>query len=833
MDRERALPGIVLLLCAGAAMAAAWGGAVVRSLAACCVVGLACSISARMRRRGRARSLCDAAFVVLLAVLAGATRLAAARAPRACDLAFSGPAREGALELTGLVAAFPETTEGGWRVPLTVESVSGDTRPAGVRVVLSGSPDGPDGLSLTPGTRVRASGRFYPPEPPANPGEPDTRLLMAIRDASGTLYLGREARLERIGGSRVGLATRMAIGLRDSVGRVAEASLGPGDARLLHGLMFGSLSSDMESEFESAGIAYLFSVSGLHVGSVAGVVVALLGALRVPRQIAGMAAAGVVWVYALACGLRPSVVRAAFMFSCLCLSTLARRRVGTMGLLSLAALAMFAANPWLVLDAGAQLSYGVVFTVLWLAPRIGRRLALLPASIARVLASSCAAQVGAAPLVAWYFGRLAPVGIVSAAPCAALCGAAVAIGFAAGLAGVVCPAIALPLGAANALVLSALRAVVAVLARMPFGCFGTARPPLWLVVGWYSCIIAAGLARRATRAALASGRLALFALALLATATWVAALRRPCLETVFLSVGQGDAIFMRSPSGRTVLVDGGGRPGAGRDPGAGTVVPYLSRRGVRALDVVVASHPHEDHIAGLRAVLESLPVRALVKPVLPPSAGNDADRERDRDLRLLAEARGAAVVEARRGGVIDLGDGVRIEVLGPSPGILRAAAPDLNDLSLVLKVTYGDFCALLTGDAGGEALADALGLDGHGAGPEAGAGPETKAFACAVLKAPHHGAAGSLSGAAASRVRARWAVVSVGPNAFGHPSPQTIRSLELAGARVLRTDAHGAVTATSDGRRTRVWSVRMGRVPPGDDPLGAGTRSLELNLLTV
>lgn len=803
MHRESILLHAVVLFCVGAAMAGIWGKILVWVFGACLAVTICWSVCRRCAQ-GPPRALPRLASLCAGTLLAGAIAMAVSTLPRSCDRAFAQYASSGLLDLTGVVTGFPEAiADDRWHAVVRVEETGGDWRPAGVRLLITGKQGRTDEGPLLPGARVTVRGRFYPPRAPANPGEPDMRVILGRQGISGTVYIGSPDDVHLVGAADPGVFVRAATSLRRRITEVTRATLEPHHAAILCGMLFGSPPPGMEEKLQATGASHLFAVSGLHVGFVAVVLRSLFSGLRLPVTAAATLVASGVWIYALGCGLRPSVVRAALVFSFAVAAEVSGRKVGARNALYLAGLAMAAASPLSVFDAGAQLSFAVVYGILQLAPRIERSLSRLPEPVARALAASVSAQVAAMPLVAWYFGRVAPIAAIANIPCVAISGIAVTIGFSAGLVGTICRALAFRLNAANALILSGLEGMIDLLARVPFGSIAVARPPLWSVLVWYLALVLLGCSRRVLRRVYAARRyLPLVMAVTVAGAVWIAVLKPAFLETVFLSVGQGDSIFIRSPSGRTVLVDGGGWPGADKDPGSEVVVPYLLRRGVRRLDVVVGTHPHYDHISGLMAVLRSYRVGVLVKPALPQSVRPNIDRELDR----LATERNVRVLEMVKGGFMDLGDGVRIDVLHPPHGLEDRSGQDLNDLSLVMKLTLGDFGVLLTGDASGEVLSHLA--------------ADRTDLRCAAFKVPHHGATGGCPRSVLSVVSATWAVVSVGPNPFGHPARTTISALHQAGMRVLRTDIDGAVTVASCGRRVQVKSMLGGMEKPTEKARG-------------
>ncbi len=223
---------------------------------------------------------------------------------------------------------------------------------------------------------------------------------------------------------------------------------------------------------------------------------------------------------------------------------------------------------------------------------------------------------------------------------------------------------------------------------------------------------------------------------------------------MFLDVGQGDAIVLLGDSGGVVLVDGG--------PDAGAVLAGLAEHGIRRIDLVVLSHPHEDHVAGLVGVVDRIPVGARWHPSFP-----DGGASFDRLLEVASE-RGLEVAVPSPGDVVDVG-GVDLEVLGP---LRRYASP--NDHSLVVVARLEELDLLLSGDV------------------EETAQQELGPIRADVLKVAHHGAATSDIEWLID-VDASLAVISVGPNDFGHPSPEVVAALEASGARVARTDLDGDI----------------------------------------
>ncbi len=281
------------------------------------------------------------------------------------------------------------------------------------------------------------------------------------------------------------------------------------------------------------------------------------------------------------------------------------------------------------------------------------------------------------------------------------------------------------------------------------------------------------------------------------------------LTVTVLDVGQGDALVVEFPSGAIALVDGGGVPGSSLDLGTRVLLPYLRARGRDALDLVVLSHAHPDHLLGLPSVAEAVPVRELWHPA-PPRPGGDHERLVAAVLRAGGRVRSAPELCRTFGERRPL-FGARVAVLWPCevPGAARLEFDELsmNDGSLVLGVEHGHRRALLTGDI--EAHAEAT----LGAAPHA-----AERLRADLLKVAHHGSETSSSSAFLALVRPGVAFISAGiRNRFDHPRRSAVHRLRAAGAQVLRTDVSGSLTWSTDGENVEVRAYlppeRLRRTP--------------------
>jgi competence protein ComEC len=237
----------------------------------------------------------------------------------------------------------------------------------------------------------------------------------------------------------------------------------------------------------------------------------------------------------------------------------------------------------------------------------------------------------------------------------------------------------------------------------------------------------------------------------------------------FLDVGQGDAALVTTPAGVTMLIDGG--------PDEELVATELAALGVKRIDVVVASHPHADHVVGLPSVLARFQVGVVLQPGCPSTSSLQVDLD-----RAIADE-GIEVRTPWAGETFVVGD-VRLDVLSPHE-CYTGTESDTNNDALVIRLSRGDDVVLLATEP--EEPAQEWMLEQH-----AEAGLDLSAD---VLKVPHHGAATSVA-EFFDAVAAPVAVVSVGENTYGHPTAFALDALSAAGSSVWRTDERGTVTVT-------------------------------------
>ena len=572
-------------------------------------------------------------------------------------------------------------------------------------------------------------------------------------------------------------------------------------AALLTGILLGvetGIPAVLMDDFSATGTTHIIAISGFNITIVSGIFAGVARRLFGQRRAIGVAIAGVV-VYTIFVGASAAVVRAAVMGILYLLALHLGRATYAPASLAAAAFFMTLLDPYVLWDAGFQLSFAATIgLVLYTEPleRIFERtLARITSAeraqktvglISEALLVTLAAQITTLPIILAYFGRLSLVTLLTNFLILPAQAYLMVTGGLAALLGLVFRPLGQVVGWVAWVFLTYTIEVVRLTAQVPFASVPV-QMESWMVWGYYALL--AGLtwwlarpreqrrelwsrfsSRLETKALIGAAAILL----VLAVFAW-RSLPDGRLHVVFLDVGQGDAIFIQTPSGKQVLVDGG--------PSETALLSQLGRQMPfwdRMLDVMVLTHPESDHVTGLVAVLERYRVDTVIF--------RDQEHESEvyeRWLQLLG-AEGAVVYQGEAGLRLTLDEGLDMTILHPGaelPG-------DANNNSVVTRLTYGQVSVLLTGDIEAEVEHRLVGA------------MRESPLQSTVLKAAHHGSCSSTTQEFLNAVGPEVVVISVGAdNRFGHPCAEVLERLEYV--PVYRTDERGAVELISDG--AQVW----------------------------
>ncbi len=259
-----------------------------------------------------------------------------------------------------------------------------------------------------------------------------------------------------------------------------------------------------------------------------------------------------------------------------------------------------------------------------------------------------------------------------------------------------------------------------------------------------------------------------------------------------IDVGQGDAVLLTFPNGKVWLVDAGGTPAGdtevGSDQGHRNVLPVLRAKAIQSLDVVVMTHPDEDHVQGMVAVARHIPVGRVYWNGFPGS-------RTEQRVRSIFKQRGTPVEQLTAGKVTRVGD-VEVFVLSPPAIPIAGTRSPENENSIVLLIKYGTKSVLLTGDIESEAEQRLLRTSRQEIGR------------LSVLKVAHHGSDSSSIEPFVRWTRPQTALISCGSrNRYGHPSGDVLRRFRRAGTTVIRTDECGMIEWSTNGQTESISTM--------------------------
>ncbi len=690
------------------------------------------------------------------------------------------------------------------------------------------------------GDRLRFSGRLNRPHNYRNPGAFDYEGYLADLGIVAVASSKTEE-VERLPGFVGNRAEWWRGRLHRSIIRQISLLWPPEQAALVDALLIGENSfvgRDLLTDFQRTGTYHVLVISGLKVA-----ILALVTFWILRRLGAGVFGSSVTTIlltvlYALFTDVGAPVWRATLMLAVYLCARVLYRKKSTLNAIGAAALALLLIDPHALLGASFQLSFLCVLIIAGIgtpmlqrttqpilsalrnldavsydfalppklvqlrldlrliAGRMGRFISAetslrLLAATGRFLLLACefaaislALQVGFALPMAYYFHRATIVSLPANILAVPLTEIAMVTAMAAIALGYLWMVPAKMIAAVAGLSLQLMSGSVRWLGALRLADTRVPTPQLAVILLSGASLALAMILARRSRAWAAAGLAAVFA-----SAIWIclvpphAQVKPGVLEVTAIDVGEGDSIFLVSPEGKTWLVDAGGIPHwmhSELDIGEDVVSTYLWSRGFKHLDIAAVTHPHADHIGGMRAVLANFRPRELW-------IGPGESTAELRDLLRQAQMLGIPVVHHQAEERFQ-SSGLSFEVLAPAGNAISRKA---NDDSLVMRVGYGDTHALLEGDAEKEVERKIAELN-----PRAD-----------LLKVGHHGSATSTIPELLESVHPRFAVISVGAhNVYRHPRPDVLDRLERSHVLTFGTDLDGAVTFYLDGKTVSAHS---------------------------
>ncbi len=683
------------------------------------------------------------------------------------------------------------------------------------------------------GDLVEFTARLHPPTGTQNPGGFDFAAYLAARDIQAVGTLSGPDRLQIVESGD--LSWRWFVwtkldSCRQQLYRVAERSLSPTVLGLYLGFVTGEqglIDPALRDQFMVTGTVHLLSISGSHLGILAGLTFFLSRLLcrslptsiflwlnlrrLTPTRLAVLTTAPLVLAYSLLAGAETATLRSFLMIALFLVATWLGRGHLLPPVLSVAALGMLLWDPRALFDVSFQLSYASVFAIaLWVKNSREREVPLssegrwVPAWawVAGALSLSLVITAMTIPMVATHFHQIAWVGPFANVIVIPLSAVVVPLSLASGALALLVQTDGLPFASVIEWSFGALLFAVRVCASLPGVEWHVAAPSLATTAAYYGAFLVAmksgaGQARRIAAVLCLGGLLVWWA--------WPHRTLPPdTLRVTMLDVGQGDATLIELPTGETIVIDAGAAYDR-YDVGASVVAPFLWDQGITRITHGIGTHPQLDHVGGWPWLLRHLPVDRYWGP------GLAREEAFYRSLLQALSERDLVETVPEREAIVAEGGGCRLTAVGASsererptggrPG--RSAASELNNRSLITRLECGPHSFVFAADAETPRLLELV--------------DQGLATPATVVKVPHHGARSSLARPWLAQLHPQVAVVSAGRhNAYHHPHPEVVSAYLDGGASLLRTDRDGAVVMTASPHTSllTVLTTRQLRLQP-------------------
>ncbi len=642
------------------------------------------------------------------------------------------------------------------------------------------------------GDRITYTGSLYFPTGPCNPGEFDYRNYLQKRNIFLLSYANKKIdyQVDPIDYfSLRKVADKLKMKIMDNI----EQAMTGEAANILKALIVGArdeLADQTREIFVHSGTIHILAVSGLHVAYVTLSLFVIFSFLRLPDKLRTIFIVLGLVFYIVLVDFKPSVVRAVIMASIILIGKSWEKRVNVYNSLATAGFIQLLVSPNQLFDAGFQLSFAAVFSIVYFYNRLSQllperahpyQISFKPLKYGyQLFLVSLAALVGTLPITAYYFHRISPAGLVANLFAIPLIGAIGAAGFAQVILGMLIPTVNLFYGAVNQVLIELLIRLTHFSASLPFG--SVTVPEISTIAVFLLYLMIFGLFnfhKRKVRVAMVIGLLIILNLH-----RWSSVLKEPQLDILFFDVGQGDAALVQFPTGETMLIDTGAR-NFYRNYAEQAIIPYLSRNSIHTIDYLVLTHPHNDHIGGAPDILKEVSVGEVWQPAVKSHS------KVFREIDFLIDSLSIPVRNIYTGDCFFIGK-CQLFILHPSKEYVATKPKNFNHYSITMKLSYQQMDFLFTGDIEQEDEAYITLFD--------------EFINTEFLKAPHHGSSTSSTAEFLQAVTPEFAFFSVGrKNKFGHPAPETLTRYKNQHINIHLSDEEHYLQITTTGEKYQIF----------------------------
>lgn len=683
------------------------------------------------------------------------------------------------VSVVGTVFNEPEFDNGKTRFILSVNSIDNKVNPKNKTLRLQVSIYGNDSITgLKYGSVVNIMGEIKIPLGRRNFGGFNTRKFLASRGISGTISTPAKA-LTIKEGNRALWLKNTGYRLRHNIINTLDCCMSVKESSVLAGMLIGytaEMPEEMEEDFRRAGLSHVMAVSGANLAFLLVPLLWLLKKVGFNPRWSSAFAFPCMLLYVFATGLEASVIRAAIMAGVTLTGILLWRKSDIYCSLAVSAIIVLLKNTFMLYDLGFILSFSATLSLVTFYKPIFCRLPVkIPKIIRDTLAGTIAAQLGVIPIITYCFNTFSLISVFANLLIVPLTGVITVLGAILVIIGNIFLPAGRLLGLLVGIVADIMLFVTETMAKIPWAEINLATPSIILVLIYYSILlyiwyVHPRLTKEVSKPVFAA--LLVFCGVLIL----VISIPSKALQIHFADVGQGDCAIIRTPAGKNIILDGGGsiNDEEGSYAGERIVVPLLYNLNMTEIDVMIASHGHMDHIGGLKTVIDKMNVKKLI-------VADTFDIEM-RELTDYAEKKSIPIIRMKEDDLLYEEDGLTLKALYPLKEerlMPSGSTTSANELSLVARLEYGDFSALFTGDIGFESEKRILNRNAD--------------LDCDLLKVAHHGSKFSSDKSFLKEVNPNLAVISVGQNRYGHPSPEAIKRIAEQGSEIYQTFINGGI----------------------------------------
>lgn len=676
------------------------------------------------------------------------------------------------------------------------------------------------------GDKIHITGTFQEPERMRNFKGFDYKNYLKTLKIYGTIKCST---LNVIGKNSGNIFIKYATICANKIKERIELCMPKKEAELLKGLLIGDISQvneEIKESFKISSLTHVLAVSGMQVTYI------MIGVSKILNKLVGKSKARIFTIiclifYAAITDFSPSIVRATIMGIILVGANMFHRKNDIWNTIFLSLLLMLIYNPFLILNAGLQLSYlgtmGIVLfysAILKILNNIRIRNRKLKYKInlnskyiqhlKEVLALTLSAQISVMPIIIYSFNMVGTYFIVTNLLVAWLIGPITILGTAI----IFVSYISIPIAKLISYLIKILINIlisISQISNLPFSKFYFPTPNIATIISIYVIFIILkyvvelyvfnnlSITQRRFRNLLAllkykvvtyKKKIVIIISIIVIIANLLKIIPKE-LEINFVDVGQGDSTFIVTPRGKSILIDGGGSSTDDFDVGKSTLLPYILDRGYTTLDFVIISHFDNDHVGGILTILQELKVKNIIIGKQFETCENY-----DRFIKIVQE-KNIKVFSLEAGNIVNIEKDVKIYALWPNSNI-KITENSINNNSFVCKIMYKNFSLLCTGDI--EEIAEKKILDMYK--------DNQNVLQADVLKVAHHGSKSSSILEFLKAVKPKIALIGVGKNnLFGHPSDITINNLKKEKIKIFRTDENGEITLRLNKENIKIDTI--------------------------